>query len=285
MMIHRRSTWTGAVLSAVFALVFTLAAHADELREEFHQTYPLAVNGQVMLANINGNVQITAWDRNEVKVDAVKRAVSKERLNEAKIVVETHPDSINIKTEYPRHENTFTWGHHDNPASVEYTVMVPRTARLQRINLVNGDLKVQGAANDVHADAVNGHIEAVGLIGHVDLSTVNGPLNATFDRLSTNTVKLNSVNGSLTLTLPSNAEAEISATTVNGHISNDFGLPVRDHRYVGHDLRGKLGNGGTRVSLNNVNGAIDVRHAADGKPLSKGRSTLGPGNEDGDSRL
>jgi hypothetical protein len=44
------------------------------LTEEFHQTYPFAANGRVSLSNINGPVHITAWDRNEVKLDAIKRA-------------------------------------------------------------------------------------------------------------------------------------------------------------------------------------------------------------------
>jgi hypothetical protein len=46
-----------------------------ELTEEFHQTYPLSATGRVALSNINGSVKISAWDRNEVKVDAVKRAL------------------------------------------------------------------------------------------------------------------------------------------------------------------------------------------------------------------
>jgi hypothetical protein len=37
--------------------------------------------------NINGDVHLTAWDRNELKVDAQKRAHSQERLDDARIVV------------------------------------------------------------------------------------------------------------------------------------------------------------------------------------------------------
>jgi hypothetical protein len=280
----RRSTWTKAALGTALALIFTLGAHAQEVRDEFHQTYPLNATGRVMLSNINGNVQIAASDRNEVKVDAVKRAGTKERLDEARIVINSQPDSISIKTEYPSHNNTFNWGRHDNPASVDYTITVPRNARLDRITLVNGQLKIQGVTNDVRADSVNGRVEAVGLTGRVDLSTVNGPLVATFERLGANDVRLHSVNGPVTVTIPSDAETVLGASTVNGHISNDFGLRVRNHKYVGHDLRGTLGKGGTHLAMENVNGAIDVRHAADGKPLSKPTSDVGSSDEE-ESRL
>jgi len=279
----RTSTWTGAVLGALAALIFTIGASA-QVQEEFHQTYPLTANGRVLLSNVNGDVQITAWDRNEVKVDAVKRAGTKERLDEAKIAVNAQPDSITIKTEYPRHNNTFNWGSHNNPASVDYTLTVPRGARLERVELVNGSAKITGVTNDVRASSVNGHVDASGLTGAVDLSTVNGPLSASFDQLKARAVRLHSVNGSLTLTIPSNADADIEANNVNGGISNDFGLTVRKHHFVGHDLRGTLGKGGVHLALDNVNGSITIHHANDGKPLSKATSSAGSDDEH-DSRL
>ena len=57
----------------------------DELTEEFHQTYPLSPTGRVHISNINGDVHINVWDQNSVKVDAVKRAYSQQRLSEATI--------------------------------------------------------------------------------------------------------------------------------------------------------------------------------------------------------
>jgi hypothetical protein len=43
-------------------------------------------DGRVSLKNVNGAVHISAWDRNEVQVDAIKRASTQEALNEAEIV-------------------------------------------------------------------------------------------------------------------------------------------------------------------------------------------------------
>src|ERR1700681_6459 len=62
-------------------------AKGAELTEEFHQSYPLSATGRVSIQNINGYVHIAVWDQNEVKVDAVKRAYQRERLDEAKIDV------------------------------------------------------------------------------------------------------------------------------------------------------------------------------------------------------
>jgi len=267
------ATWLGAALGTACAvLVLALSAHASDHRgeftDEFHQTYPMAANGRVELDNINGAVHISSWDRNEVKVDAVKYADTKERLDEAKIEINSGSDYISIRTKYPDHDKTYNWGSHYNPASVEYTLTVPRTVRLDEIKLINGSLDVTGVSGDVRASCINGRLIARDLTGRAELSTINSRMEAQFTQLNGHSVELSSVNGSVELTIPSDSQAEVEASTVSGHIENDLGLHVNHHRYVGHDLRGELGNGGTRIKLSNVNGRIEIRHAQDGRTLS-----------------
>jgi DUF4097 and DUF4098 domain-containing protein YvlB len=274
---HRElAPWLGAILGTLCALLLIAAqAHATErpgqLTEEFHQTYPLAAGGRIELDNINGDVHITGWDRNEVKVDAVKYAGRKDRLGEAKIRVEAGKDYVSIHTEYPRHDLTFNDHDRDNPAGVEYTLTVPRGVRLDQIKLINGSLDIQGVAGEVRASCINGHLSARDLGGPVRLSTINSRVTAEFDRLGTSPIEVSSVNGGVVLTLPSDSKAELEASTVMGGISNDFGLQVRHHRYVGHDLHGELAGGGTRIKLSNVNGRIEIRHASDSRTLSPAR--------------
>jgi DUF4097 and DUF4098 domain-containing protein YvlB len=268
---RKLATWMGAILGAFMALLLNSAlAHAWDdgpvVTEEFHQSYPLAANGRVELENINGAVHITAWDKNEVKVDAVKRAHDEEQLKRAEIRVDARNDSISIETHY-QHEDD-DWGSHHNPASVEYTLMVPRNARLDEIKLINGALDIADVTGEVRASCINGKLMARGLAGETRLSTINSKLDAEFSKLGGQSIELSSVNGGVDLTIPSDAKASIEANTVHGGIDNDFGLHTNNHRWVGHDLRGELAGGGTRIELRNVNGRIDIHHAADGKAVS-----------------
>ena len=265
--------WSGAVLGMICALfLLSLAAHASDrqgaLTEEFHQTYALTADGRVELDNINGAVHISSWDRNEVKVDAVKYADTKERLEEARIEVDSGKDYLSIRTRYRDHDQSYNWGSHNNPASVEYTLTVPRAAHLDEVNLINGALDITGVSGEVRASCINGKLQAHNLFGRARLSTINGRLDARFEKLAGSVLELNSVNGSVELTIPSDSKAVIDASTVSGGIDNDFGLHVNHHRFVGHDLRGELAGGGTRIELKNVNGRIEVRHAEDGRALS-----------------
>jgi hypothetical protein len=282
---HKKLTSrSGLILGTISALLLSAAlGHASDtgnLTEEFHQTYPLAANGRVSLENINGAVHISAWDRNEVKVDAIKRGWSKERLDEAQIKIDHDQNYISIRTEYPEHDHD--WKRHGNPANVEYTLTVPRGATLKQIELINGALDIEGLAGEVRASCINGQLTAHGLQGRTRLSTVNSRVTADFARLTEAPIDLESVNGEVLVTLPSDASAHLEASTVNGSISDEFGIVVVNHKYVGHELRGQLGSGTTRIRLENVNGRIEIRHANDGKALSPAKSLIQNHDEDDD---
>lgn len=283
---RRIVNWAGALAGAFLALMLNAAvAHGSDnaapVTEEFHQTYPLAANGRIELANINGAVHINAWDQNQVKVDAVKRADDAAGLKRMEIRVDARADSLSIETRYKQNDDN--WNQHgDHFSEVEYTLTVPRNARLDEIKLINGALEVAGVTGEVRASCINGKLTANGLAGDAKLSTINGPLEANFGTVKATRIELNSVNGPLHLTLPSDAKAQIEATTVHGAIGNDFGLHINNHRFVGHDLRGELGGGGVEIRLNNVNGTIDVKHANDGRTLSPAKDT---GSRDDDGKI
>ena len=244
---------------------------AQQVTEEFHQTYPLSATGRVNLGNINGGVKIKVWDRAAVQVDALKKAYRRDRLAEAQIEVTATEENIRIKTEYPDENQNFRSGEgrYNNPAIVEYSLTVPRKATLESIELINGPLEIDGVEGNVKASSINGPVSARGLMGEARLSTVNGPLQATFTQLDeTKPISIGSVNGSLTVVIPSDSNASLRASTVHGSISNDFGIQVKHGEYVGHNLDAQIGNGGPRLKLTNVNGAINISRAQDGRSLS-----------------
>lgn len=246
----RKGAVGAAALFAVLAIA--IPAAASQFRDEFHKTYPASANVNVSLSNINGSVQITAWEKNEVQLDAVKTANTKEKLDEAEIRVDAAESSIHIETHYPEHRTD------NEPANVEYQLHVPRTARLDKIDLVNGKLDIDGVKGEVRGASVNGSVTGRGLTGDVELSTVNGSVSSELmDMGNARHVKLSSVNGHVELAMPKDANAHLSANTVSGSISSDFGLPIHKG-WVGSDLDTTLGSGATRVELSNVNGSIKI---------------------------
>src|SRR5678816_4052358 len=179
----------------------------DELREEFHQTYPLSPTGRVSLENINGGVQIKVWDQAAVQVDAIKKAYRQNRLTEAKIEVNATQENIRIKTEYPDENQTVRSDdrRNDSRATVEYSLTVPRKAMLESIEMVNGSIDIDGVEGNVKASSINGRVNARGLMSEVRLSTINGQLDASFTQLDeSKPISLGSINGNVTIVIPSN---------------------------------------------------------------------------------
>lgn len=245
------ATLGGTFLGGVLGLLLAIPAYA-QVSQEFHRTVPLPANGQVSLDNVNGNVEITGWDRDEVQIDAVKKARDQQRLDEASIEVETGSDSVKIRTQYP-HNHT-----NNSPASVHYTLHVPQNTRLDRIILVNGGLTIEKVSGGVDASLVNGKARTANLAGEANISSVNGSVEVSYSSLNNvREIRLKSVNGSIELNLPGSPNADVKASTVNGSMKSDFPLTVQGS-FASHHLSGTLGSGGTHIELSNVNGSIHI---------------------------
>jgi len=234
-------------------LSFALAASATNVEKGWVETFALEAGGRVSLQNVNGDVEIEAWDRAEVEVRYTKRGKSEESLGRVEVRIDATTSHVSIETDYKKGRN------HD-AASVEYFLYVPRSAHLDEIDLVNGALQVTGVEGPVHADLVNGKAVLRELGGDVKVSTVNGPIDVGLTRLEANQeVTLESVNGRLEVSLPAGAQADIEAETVHGSIENAFGLEARQDGFVGRSLRGSIGGGGPRIRLENVKGSITIK--------------------------
>jgi DUF4097 and DUF4098 domain-containing protein YvlB len=217
----------------------------------FRASYALAPHGRVAIQNSYGDVRITAWDRDEVLVEATKHSSDGGRLNDAQIVVDISSGMVSIRTRY-------TGADAGNPASVEYHIMVPHGANLENVKLVNGGLSLSGMTGPVKASSVNGSITAERMEGQVELSTVNGFLDAGFQRIGKcHPISLSSVNGPIKVSLPSGARANVSAHNLSGGIDADFGRPWRAPG--GHRLEAAVNGGGTQIRVRNVNGGISIR--------------------------
>jgi DUF4097 and DUF4098 domain-containing protein YvlB len=219
-------------------------------QQQFRQSYALAAGGRVVIDNPYGDVRINAWDREEVRIEAIKTASDERRLDDAQIVVDSTCDTLSIRTEYAGSDA-------EHPASVEYRITVPRSANLDDVHLVNGGLSIRGLHGAVKATSINGDIRAEKLEGTADLSTVNGQVAADFHRISpANAISLRSVNGPIVLSIPSGAGAQLLAQNLSGGILADFGRTEIEER--GHRFHAILKGGGAEIHLQNVNGGISI---------------------------
>lgn len=243
-------------LLALTVLATLATAASAKVTEKFAQTYPLDANGSIHLENVNGSVEIIAWDKNEVSLEAEKSARDQEGLDRMHLNIESSNRRLSIKTEYEK-----KWKFWDNMnAQVHYKLMVPAGASLDGIEVVNAGISVTGVKGSVSLEAVNGGIEADGLTGDGDFETVNGSIRVTYAAMpASGRISLDTVNGTCKLALPENAAFDFDADTVNGRISCDF--PITLQNSGKREMHGAINGGGTRVSLESVNGSLTVTRA------------------------
>jgi len=231
----------------------TIAASA-KVTEKFAQTYPLDAHGQIRLENVNGSVEIVAWDKAEVSLEAEKSAKNEDALSRMHLKIESTPTRLAIKTEHEK-----AWKFWDNAnAQVHYKLMVPAGVSLEKIDVVNSNVHITGVKGALNIDTVNGSIDAKDLSGPGKFDTVNGSITVAYSTLPAHAdeISLDTVNGSCTLKLPASAGFTLDADTVNGHVSCDF--PITLAKSGKHDLRGTVGTGGPNVELDSVNGSLTV---------------------------
>lgn len=239
---------------ALFATV-TLAARAD-VAEMLNRTYPLPRDGIVRLNNINGSIIITAWDRDEVSIEAEKRGRDEDDLKRISIEIDAQPASLVIKTTIAKSlTNLFN---RSSRAQVIYRLHVPTHVRLERIVSVNSSIQVDGMQGAMSLDAVNGSVHATGLAGDVEIESVNGSVTANFSSLAgVRSIDLESVNGRIDLTLPKDASGRIEARTTNGRTSIEQPIKLGDSSR--RRLSGEIGSGhGPTIKAATTNGGVTI---------------------------
>ena len=116
------------------------AAHSP-LEETFEQIYTIEPTVNVTVINGDGAVFVYGSNTNEMRVQAVKRAYTRERLKQIAVVVSVHPGSVSINTKFPPKPK---WALSDRSGTVDYTIVIPATANLARLELEDGEVLVDG---------------------------------------------------------------------------------------------------------------------------------------------
>jgi hypothetical protein len=236
------------LLALAAVLCVSLPGFAND--QIFEHVYPLPAGGSFLLKNVNGNVQVDGWDRDEVEVRAVKTAKNDQRdLEQVKIDVESQPGQVTVHTRYPKGEGV--------EVAVEYHIHVPYRALLDNVETVNGCVLVRGVDGGGELRSVNGDVEVLDSSGRFSAKTTNGNLHFELRKvLDGAPMNLETVNGSVVLGLPSNARANLKVLHMNGDFYSELPVTSALASPAVRAFRAKLGVGGGEISLRTINGGI-----------------------------
>jgi DUF4097 and DUF4098 domain-containing protein YvlB len=273
--VMRRSFIPGATIS--LALFFGVAASAfSDATEEFHKTFPLRDGAEVRVSNISGKIELSVWDQSYADVLAVKKT-SRDREELNRVSIEVRADgALDIETVYDssRREGSFLDRMFDRmgsspQVSVYYTVRIPRTAVVNRVKSVSGDIEIRDARAEGEVRSVSGNITLTGTQGVLDIHSTSGDVKVDSGTLrNVHTVSgdilLRSVRGDIQVQSTSgDILTEGTGGTVEAHtISGDMtisGLTLREATSTSGDIRINPTGFSDAVKLASVSGDITVR--------------------------
>lgn len=242
---------------AVSAFILGLSAQVQaKIVDKVEQSFNVGVDSSFRLENVNGAVNISAWDKDEINVLATVTA--EDQRDRDRIVIDMKENSRGVSVE-TRYKEESSWGNHHS-GKVEYEIKVPVSIRLSAIELVNGSLSIDGVHGAIKAELVNGSINVSGMASNGEFSSVNGSIKLDYDQLGKdfNRLEVETVNGSIKVYVPENLNASVDIETMHGSIKNDFGIAADKNSFVGHNLHGTIGSGDVKISMESVNGSVKL---------------------------
>jgi len=222
-----------------------LAAAASE--ESVERKVAADANGEVMISNVSGTIDVRGWDRNEVQVTGhLGRDV--ERVD-----VESSGGRTVIKVVLPRGNS------HDGDADLE--VSVPKGSSVE-VSAVSADVSSRGVLGTQRLKSVSGEITADIAGNESEVRSVSGDVTVRGNGKPLS-LRVSSVSGSLDLT---NTAGKIDVVTVSGDASVNMGdtSELRGRTTSGNlEVSGKLTRDG-RVDVEGVSGDITLHISAAG---------------------
>lgn len=223
-----------------------------DVREEIRENYELAPGAQVVVAGINGPVNIETGDVKTAEVYIERIGKSQAALDRRKVTVEGSASSLTIRGK-TGDVGFFSKLFGSNP-SEKVTLKIPRQVALTT-NGVNGALVVGEVDGPVQAHGVNGKVRVASAAGKAEFHGINGNITVGLQSIQQDGVNLKGVNGNIELRLAAGLDAELEARGMNGNVSSDLPDFVLEKAKHGR-YSARIGSGGNSISAHGINGNI-----------------------------
>jgi hypothetical protein len=148
-----------AVLATAILAAMSPAAIAQQT---INKTVKVAADVTVEVSNVQGTVEVSAWDRNEVELVA--------ELESSKDELEFEATDRNVRIEVDRPEGKYR---HSEEADANLTLRVPRGARVE-IDTVSADISVTNVRGEQSLQSVSGEVQTQAFDARVTASSVSG---------------------------------------------------------------------------------------------------------------
>lgn len=249
----KRHLLVAAVLPAFLAGCGWIASH--EKTETLNMKH--VAGSAVDVETANGSITVIKSDRKDVEIVATIKAVSEERMKDAKVIAERRDDkTLVVRVEWPD-------GNRRGSEGCSFDIRVPDAVNV-RMKSSNGKLHTADLSGEADLRTSNGAITIADHDGPIDAQSSNGKITVSG---ATKSVKVRTSNGGLKIGMASGSKGPINARTSNGSVTLKLG-PA----FVG------------TMTLKTSNGSVKFDDLGSAEIVSQGRKdakvNFGDGGED-----
>ncbi len=267
----------------IFTLLFAVAGFCATFKENIEKEFPFKPNNKLTVENVNGGITIEGWDKEIVRIEVTKISKAqndsdaKDALNDVKVDFSTTPFGVSVNVKSEKSFSFFSWlCGKGSSVEVNFNIKIPKSARLE-LNSVNGSIAAKVKEAEIIAETVNGNIEtaesslltASTVNGSIEFETenigkiesVNGTIRGTILSQKPRGATIETVNGEISIKLNQSVQVSLSIENVNGSIRTDF----KEIEGTKREKSGDINGGGETISIETVNGTIEVITISGGK--------------------
>ncbi len=200
---------TGLVL-LLLCLFFQSQLFAQDKREtvvldgDIKKNFKLQEGGTFSVENINGKVEITSWNKDEVEIEIIERRRGDDELE---FEFDARPNRVEV-TVYRNRDRS--WNRRSTTADI--LVKVPKKVELFA-RTTNGNVEITNIDGEVEARTTNGSLDLRGINGNVEANTTNGKV-----ELEGITGDVRSITTNATIYVVDTKARRMTLRTTNGRI-------------------------------------------------------------------
>jgi hypothetical protein len=249
----------------------------------------------VIVANINGAIQVEGYDGDKILVEVTKKITAKSEarlqkgISDIQLGVIDRADTMVLYSQTPC--NSFgrkegkrgsrNWGYNwtsncencnlDYDYRMEFTLKIPRTASLEVSTINEGDVEVRNVNGAMTASNINGSIRLLNLMREAEAHTINGDVDIEYAQNPSKDCRFYTLNGDINAWFKKGLAANMSFESFNGsfytNVESLETLPteVRKEntnegvRYKINGNRFKVGKGGALLDFETFNGNVYLK--------------------------
>ncbi len=209
------------------------------------RTLTLPAQSLTVRNDVSGGIEVVAWDRDEIGVQAEVRAYDSRGRTAAELLAATVLEADGVLRPVTEVE-------------VRFVISVPRDTDLD-VYTNNGGLRVEGVTGTLRLDTNNGRIDLEDVSGDVTASTQNGNvvIDLEGETWAGGGLSASTQNGNVRLVVPDRYAALVDAETGYGTVGGREDSGIEGFRSARESARLYLGAGGPTLRLRTCYG--DVR--------------------------